>query len=249
MICVILLADGTRVDSASLLGMGTDGFILRSGDYVLKAPKLYGYMDGKGTVQKDDDNLIHLTHLDAEKEVYQRLQGVPGVADFISCSPNGNGSLAEYIKGRGPPSLYTRWAWTVQATDAVKNCHDKGVLVFDIALRNFVLADDMGLRMIDFANSALLPPDSSNDMSKVDVDGCTVALDIFHLSNVIYSLLARREFHIDCAYESEWPALSDLPCVNDVPNGHIVRKCWMNGYATVRELQEDLHSCSVQSML
>ncbi|KAK4556057.1 hypothetical protein LTR86_006753 [Recurvomyces mirabilis] len=252
MACVILLADGTRVNSASLIGMVTDAFIIRRGDHVLKAPKLYGFLDGKRTVQEDDNNSIHLADLDVEKKVYQRLQGVPGVADFISCSPNGillryypNGSLANYIKDHGPPSLHTRWAWILQATDAIKNCHHKDVLVFDIALRNFVLAGDMGLRMIDFANSALSTRDSYDDISKVDVDGCTVALDILHLGNVIYSVLKWQDFHIDCAHESEWPALDGLPCMNDVANGHIVRKCWLKGYATVRELQEDLHSCSV----
>ena len=68
-------------------------------------------------------------------------------------------------------------------TDIIASCHAKGVPVFDIALRNFLLTDDLNLRIVDFANSTLVP--QSTDITRVNVDGCTVGLDLLYLSNVL----------------------------------------------------------------
>lgn len=80
-----------------------------------------------------------------------------------------------------------RWHWVLQATDIIARCHDRGVLVLDIALRNFLLTDEFDLCIIDFTNSSLVSQEK--DITKVDIDGQTALLDILYLCTVIYSVL------------------------------------------------------------
>ncbi|KAK3114509.1 hypothetical protein LTR53_007113 [Teratosphaeriaceae sp. CCFEE 6253] len=197
----LVLADGHRVTAESLIGSGLDGFVIRHGSgCVLKIPKLFARLQSDGRVEaySDDANELALEDLEVEKTVYERLRGVPGVAKCIECTSNGilleyyaNGSLSEYISAHShnPPSMSQRWRWAVQATDIIARCHERGVLVFDIALRNFVLTENLDLRIIDFANSSLVPLSPSIDFSRVNVIGCTAGLDLLHLSNVIYSIM------------------------------------------------------------
>ena len=135
-----------------------------------------------------------------------------------------------------------RWKWALQATECVAMCHERRVLVFDIALRNFLLTEDFDLRMIDFANSALLELDA--DVSKADVDGGTAKVDIFHLSNVIYSILTWRVFSCRCEEESEWPSLDRMPDLSGVDCGQVIRDCWLMRYGSVQELALELRACA-----
>lgn len=212
----ILLVDGTRIHVADLIGNGSDGFIIRQGHHVLKIPKLYGSLQPDGTIEADSENDFQSGRLDTEKQAYERLHGAPGIAECFGCSSNGvllkyypNGALSEYIACHPAPSIFCRWKWILQATGAIASCHERGVLVFDIALRNFLLADDFSPRLIDFSNSALVT--TGEDLALADIDGSTAKLDLLHLANVIYSIWTWRVFTVDCAMESEWPDPSSLP--------------------------------------
>lgn len=121
-------------------------------------------------------------------------------------------------------------------------CHKQRVLVFDIALRNFLLTEDFDLRMIDFANSALLELDA--DVSKADVDGGTAKVDIFHLSNVIHSILTWRVFSCRCEEEAEWPSLDQMPDLSGVSCGQVIRDSWLMKYGSVQELALELRACA-----
>lgn len=82
MACIIL-ADGSRVDSAKVIGNGADGFVVRYEDHVLKIPSLLGEIQPSGEIE------AHGESLEAEKEVYRRLQNVSGVAECLGCMNNG----------------------------------------------------------------------------------------------------------------------------------------------------------------
>jgi serine/threonine protein kinase len=94
-----------------------------------------------------------------------------------------------------------RWHWAVQVTETIARCHDRGILIFDISRRNVLLKDDLDLRTFDFANSSLIP--QSEDIAQANIDRCTAALDLFHLANVIYSIIIWQPFSVDCAMDSE----------------------------------------------
>lgn len=249
----ILLADGTRVDANKVIGDGADGFIILDGTHVLKIPRLLGRLRPDGNIDPHIDNELHLEHLEVEKQVYERLRDVPGIARCIECTDNGilleyysMGSLGEYMSRHDPPSMPWKWHWILQATEIIARCHQKGILVFDIALRNFLLADDYSLRLIDFANSA--PISKSMDITRADVDGCTAKLDLLHLSNVIYSIITWQKFSTRCDSELEWPDLGQMPDVKEVQCSQIIRNCWIRKYSTIQELVLDVQMCAKASM-
>ncbi|KAI7321510.1 hypothetical protein KC326_g2157 [Hortaea werneckii] len=249
----ILLVDGGRVNVEDLIGNGSDGFIIRQGHHVLKIPKLYGCAQPDGTIEADSDNEFQSGRLETEKQVYERLNGAPGIAECVECTSNGillqyypNGALSEYIARNPRPSVFWRWKWIRQATEAIAGCHEKGVLVFDIALRNFLLADDFSLRLIDFSNSSLIP--TAEDIDMAEVDGSTTKLDLLHLANVIYSIWMWREFTVDCAMESEWPDLNRLPELEGFDGGYVIRKCWERKYTAIQEMLVEVRQCAKTSL-
>ncbi|KAK1824207.1 hypothetical protein LTR12_001273 [Friedmanniomyces endolithicus] len=234
----ILLADGSRVNVGDMIGNGMDGFIIRKGCHVLKIPNLYGSIHPDGKVEPCRDNWLNVGRLELEKEVYERLRGVNGILlQYYS-----NGSLREYMAEHEPPSLHRRWNWVLQATDIIARCHERGVLVFDIAPRNFVLTDDLDLRIIDFSNSSLLP--LSMDINRAEVDGSTVRVDLLHLSSVIYSIMSWQPFSVDCAMESEWPHIDKIPDLEGLQCGQAIRKCWTRTYTRIQELVLELRRCA-----
>ncbi|KAI7201267.1 hypothetical protein D0869_04489 [Hortaea werneckii] len=234
----ILFVDGTRVNVADLIGNGSDGFIIRKGHHVLKIPKLYGHLQPDGTIEADSDNDFQSGRLEIEKQVYKRLHGAPGIAECFGCTSNGillkyypNGTLSEHIARHPRPSMSWRWKWILQTTEAIACCHERGVLVFDIALRNFFLADDFSLRLIDFSYSSLVP--TAVDVDMVEVDGSIVKLDLLHLANVIYSIWVWQEFTVYCALEFEWPDLNRLSELEGFDGGYAVPKCWERKYKAI----------------
>ncbi|EME42680.1 hypothetical protein DOTSEDRAFT_46152 [Dothistroma septosporum NZE10] len=71
-----------------------------------------------------------------------------------------------------------------------------------------------------------------------DVDGCTAELDILHLSNVIYSIMTWQTFSIECAMESEWPSIDEMPGLDGLDFGQIMLACWSRKYTTIQELAQ-----------
>jgi len=248
----ILIADGSRVDANQVIGDGADSFVILEGKHVLKIPRLLGRLRPDGNIDAHIDNDLHLEHLEVEKAVYERLREVPGIATCIECMSIGilleyysNGPLSEYMSRHDPPSMLWKWNWALQATNAIARCHENRILVFDIALRNFLLADDFSLRLIDFANSA--PLSESMDIAHADVDGCTAKLDLFHLSNLIYSIMTWQKFSVRCDSETEWPSPDQMPKLTDLQCGQIIRKCWGREYSTIQELVVDIQMCATIS--
>ncbi|CZT15721.1 uncharacterized protein RCC_01555 [Ramularia collo-cygni] len=249
MACIIL-ADGSRVDSAKLVGNGADGFVIRYGDHVMKIPNLLGHLQPSGEIEAHVDNDLYRESLEAEKEVYKRLQHVPGVAECLGCTTNGirlryypNGSLHELITRRGPPPMSWRRRWVLQATDIIARCHERGVLVLDIALRNFLLTDEFDLRIIDFANSSLVSRDA--DITKANIDGGTALLDLLYLSTVIYSILTWQDFSTHCFDESEWPSADTMPDLAGLAFAPVIRKCWLRKYTCIQDLACEIRQYAV----
>lgn len=220
----------------------------------MKIPILVGELRADGSIEADPDNERLVTHLEMEKQIYERLRHVPGVAECIESTSNGilltyypNGAMSEYLARCTEAPLATqRMEWILQATDTIARCHQRGVLIFDIALRNFLLADDLTLRLIDFSNSSLLPPDTN--IVEANADGCTVQVDLLHLSSVIYSICTWRAFSVSCNTHSEWPDLEQMPDLSRLDLGPMIQNCWERKYTSAEELLQDLRLCTNSSV-
>ena len=123
----------------------------------------------------------------------------------------------------------------MQLVDLVAACHERKVLWFDIALRNVLLADDITIRAVDFANSTVVPLDA--DVEATTSDGYSAKVEVLHATNVIYSISRWTKFQTDCVAEDEWPAMDIFPATRDFELGHIISKAWEHEYSNVLALR------------
>lgn len=239
-------SDGSRV-TQKILGMGLDGFIIHnSPSTVLKIPKLYARVLPDWTTEPESENQ-YANDLSGEKAIYERLQGVPGVAKYLGATKDGlllqyygNGSLEDHLKNNPLPEWQQRMDWILQIIDVYAACHAKRVLVFDIALRNLLLADDLTIRAIDFANSGLHPLEETGELE--GPDGYTAMIDVLHVTNIVYSLSAWKKFQVDCVQEDEWPDVEQVPSTVDLPLGDVIAKSWSRQFKTLDELRDAIAS-------
>lgn len=108
----------------------------------------------------------------------------------------------------------------------------------DIAPRNFLLTAELDLRIIDFANSLLISQEA--DITKFNIDGCTVLLDILYLSALIYSILTWQDFSTHCFNESDSPSTDTMPNLTGLAFGPVIQKCWLGEYACTQDFSCDI---------
>jgi len=248
----IIHPDGSLVTS-KIIGMGLDGFVVHNEpSTVLKIPKLHGCLLPDGTIEPDPDNEWS-SDLSTERTIYERLQGVRGVASYLGTVKDGllleyysNGCLEELMEKDSPPAWSQRMDWILQIIDVFAACHAKKVLVCDIALRNLLLADDYTIRIIDFANSSLCPLEHSGELR--NSDGYCSKIDILHVTNVIYSLSCWKKFQVDCVTMDEWPDAESLPSTMDLPLGDVISESWSRQFETLYELRHAVVSAMSQEL-
>ncbi|KAI4732306.1 hypothetical protein E4T50_17109 [Aureobasidium sp. EXF-12298] len=244
-------SDGSRV-TQKIISMGLDGFIIHnSPSTVLKIPKLYGRVLPDWTMEPEPENQ-YANDLSEEKAIYERLDGVPGIARYLGATKDGllleyygNGCLEEYMnKNPLPPAWSQRVGWILQVIDVYAACHAKRVLVSDIALRNLLLADDLTIRAIDFANSSLHPLEENGELE--EPDGYTLMIDVLHVTNIVYSLSAWKKFQVDCVQMDEWPDAEQVPSTVDLPLGSVIASSWSRQFETLDELRDAVVSSMPQ---
>lgn len=106
-----LFADGEPT-GRGIIAFGMDGYIIPMGPAsIMKIPKLDATILPDGSIEPDKDNVWKVDGLEIEKEVYRRLLGVTGLANFLNISTNGleleyyrNGDLEDYVKNNPAPS-------------------------------------------------------------------------------------------------------------------------------------------------
>jgi len=248
----LIYADGELVNSDKIIGLGLDGYVIHAEpSIVIKVPRLFGIFHRDGSVEAHPDNKFHLNDLETEKEVYHRLKGISGIANLLSTSPRGltleyyaRGSLEDYMHHHQdkPPPWGQRLHWISQIVDVIAACHGRGVLVFDIALRNFLLADDWSIRAIDFANSSLLTETDfeTRTTTLADSQGYTAEMDMLHVANVMYSISRWEKFQTECIEEDEWPRFESLPSTQELVLGHIITKIWRRQYSNLLDVHNEI---------
>ncbi|KAF2222916.1 hypothetical protein BDZ85DRAFT_281956 [Elsinoe ampelina] len=236
--------DGSQVSSRDIVAIGTNSIIVRSPDdhEIVKLPRLVKYINGQALsdleqVAEDSNRKL----LQYELEAYRRLAGLAGIAQFNGIRRGGialrfykAGSLETYLTTAVKPALRLRLRWMTEATHILRICHHARVLLFDIALRNFVIAEDSSLRAIDFAQASVLS--RHTDPCTANVDGLTAKVDMFHLGCLLYSLSSWSRFETDCDDEETWADSEQLPKTDGLAWGSIIRACWARQLTTVQQI-------------
>ncbi|KAI9844668.1 MAG: hypothetical protein M1837_005410 [Sclerophora amabilis] len=196
-----------------------------------------------------------------EKKVYERLQDHPSILRCLGQSPPEckllRGALLFEYHCRGNLKdcfdqlqiLPTRSRWPYQAVSALAYVHSLRVVHGDFGLHNFLLHDDGGIVLCDFAGSGLdggrcyvahgvryTDPLSTREYP-------TEQEDIFALGTVLYELdrgkllfegMSHNEIHVRLR-DRQFPDLSMI----SLPLRGVIEKCWtVPGYKASDALME-----------
>ncbi|KEF57084.1 uncharacterized protein A1O9_07274 [Exophiala aquamarina CBS 119918] len=164
-------------------------------DRVVKVAKAYP-LDPNATNSSLADteyvNDINRKSINNEVEVYKRLGRHKRIKSCLQTTSYGielafanEGNLHDYINTKPEPLQSLKTEWILSAIDTLSYIHSQRVLVDEIALRNFLMADGQ-LKLADFGQSVLLP--LSTDMDTVCDNDVTTRIEILHLGWVIYSI-------------------------------------------------------------
>lgn len=233
-----------------MVGNGIYGYIFQlDKDRVVKVAKTYAPdLDARDFSLHDKEylNEINRKTIDNEIKVYERLGRYKGIISCLQTTNYGielafadEGNLQDYIGTKPEPLQSLKTGWILSVIDTLSYVHSKRVLVDEIALRNFLVADGQ-LKLSDFGQSALLP--LSTDMDTVCDNDLTTKIEILHLGWVIYSISkwgVHLYYFFDKQHQMEWP--KEFPPLEKVFCRSIIDRCWRGEYANMKDLQSEAH--------
>jgi serine/threonine protein kinase len=119
--------------------------------------------------------------------------------------------------------------------------HHQRVVISDIRLDNLLLDDDLNLKFADFGNSTLMPLDW--DLCGGDDLGYSILTDIGQFGAVMFEIVAGHKCEFDIFHDwkepgdpTSCPPRDSLPSTMGMWLGHIVEKCWTQGYKTANDV-------------
>ena len=238
-----------QLNPETFVGMGSDSIVLRQDCCALKIPKIRGYDDGEEC--DDHDKYLHEVHreiLEHERRVYQRVGHFDGVARCFDLSGDGmlleyypKGDLEDFMSKPGTEVDQDRKAvWISSLLGTLRHFHKSKVLLYEMALRNILVSDDLELKMIDFGQCTIVPIEV--DISTFSDDGLTIQADLFHMGCLIYSIVVWENFHHDL-FERQWvlPPLDSLPATDGLFYGDLIRKCWSGAFPSAEQAYSEAH--------
>ncbi|EGD93657.1 ULK protein kinase [Trichophyton tonsurans CBS 112818] len=224
------------------LAMGLTGDIRAVDEsYVVKHPK----SDPDSSEEARVYNEMKLEMMNVERQIYERLGLHDSIIHYYGPLDNSGaiklayakqGDLEKYITGHEMPSKATRIAWIRSLIEGFYHIYSSKVLHQDIKPNNVVVHDG-SVKIIDFANGEIFPPDA--DMEKVFTDDPLAKGDLCGIASVIYSVSAWRVFYYEFFEDNQFPRPDEIPDTEALVYREIIDKCWRNEYHSVRSLYED----------
>ncbi|KAL1640941.1 hypothetical protein SLS58_006557 [Diplodia intermedia] len=249
-----LSGQSNRYANLPLVGNGMTGRILRLGDdRVVKVARTFplDHLTGKERGDTEYFNAINAQALENERNVYERLGSHRGIIQCFQATNDGielafadQGSLDTYIESRPEPHDNVKLGWIASLTDTFCHVHSRRVFVDEIALRNFVIAADGSLKLIDFGQAVLLPLEADPDT--ICENDLTAKIEILHLGCIIYSIVTwtpHKYYYFNP--DPHRPKLQDIPLADHLLCGTIIRKCWNGEYANVDALNKEVRASMV----
>jgi serine/threonine protein kinase len=164
------------------------------------------------------------------------------------------GTLAAMLSCQQFPDYADKTKWLVQATEAVRYIHSKGIIHGDLGSHNFLVQNDGTLALADFGGSRIdgcecleHPPARYTRPAVISQLGLqpTEKDDLFALGTVLFEISTCQQLYQDKS-DSE---IRDLfakqifPDLAPVAVGvHLViKKCWKGGYNSAEGVSRDMH--------
>ena len=231
-----------------VIAMGMTGRILRLDESrVVKVARVFPLNSQIGEARENIEysNSINRDTLKHESAVYHRLGNHKGIIQCFKVSDDGielafaeQGDLETYITKNIEPLEPFKTEWILSLTDTLSYVHSRNVFVDEIALRNILIVDNK-LKLADFGQSVLLPPDA--DVDTICEEDLTAKIEILHLGWIIYSITV---WHVHKYYfygvdPPQWPSQKELPSTEHLFCGSIIQKCWSGEYVSMSALNKD----------
>ena len=243
------------VTKGDLIRIGKTAFVeLLPSGHVVKTPKMNPYSPSTEEENRQD--------MEREALVYQKVGRSPFIPGLIAWDPKSctltlehypNGDLENYIRKPDYDTrvdISIRRQWALQAAQSVATLHAKEVIHNDVSPRNFLLDEDLTLRICDFAGSSFPGETSSTCAPGARYESGrwgpdyepTQADDIFALGSVIYLIMAGEEPYSDVDDEEVERRFgkNDFPLCDDLDCGTVIQDCWNGCFTTMEEVVQAL---------
>lgn len=244
------------------IALGSTGAVFldeSSQDQVVKAPLRHDVEGCSREIVESVRNRESYSELciNREKLIYQTLPTNPNILECLAITERGLqfpyhrlGNLRDYMrKNKQDISSDVTDKWIKGAIDAIALIHEHGVVHADISPRNFLVAEDLSIKLCDFAGSVigdLEPLVEEEDRYRMSPwSPRSYRTDLFALGCLIYEIstgerpygeIDDRDYEeIERRYATQiFPKLDGLRYQN------IIFKCWSTQYASVAALRTDL---------
>ncbi|KFY02240.1 hypothetical protein O988_02279 [Pseudogymnoascus sp. VKM F-3808] len=192
-----------------------------------------------------------------ERLIYEKLGLHPRLIRTLDWDPEGcvltmeympNGTLKDFL-GVNNEAISTpqRLRWAMDAAEGLQLLHDAEVVHCDVEPKNFLLDEDLGLKISDFSGSSLEGSRASacagRRFSRPGFDfhrQQTVSDDLFGLGSTIFFIMTGEvpfedlpSDEVERSYKAEmYPDVSRIPC------GSVIRQCWDSEVASALEVYD-----------
>lgn len=197
--------------------------------------------------------------LQHEKVIYRRLGKFPGIIRCHNLSSDdhsiqmdhmGNGDLRHYlIELETRPGKKVQLFWFMALAQTLAYVHGRCVIVADFRSDNCLLDDQLFIKLGDFGESSLMPLDW--DLAGDD-DGYSILTDLGQFGALMFEVVTGRscKFNLmqdwkDVGDPITWPRRETLPSTKDIWLGHIIEKCWTQGFSSAKDLAGELGKVDV----
>jgi serine/threonine protein kinase len=210
------------------------------------------------------DFLCNCDAIRNEAQIYNLLGNHPRIAECISMGQSEdhidlryykNGNLSEYLKRNGENihnPCQMRWRWGQQIVEAVVLIHKYGVIHSDLALRQYLLDDQLDARLSDFGASAFLGHDAvglenaSHCLPRDYDQPNTVLSDLFALGSTLHELATDQAPYCNLSDNeiTELYSQEAFPDVKELFCGEIILRCWRKEFITAEDVLLSYNSLS-----
>lgn len=205
--------------------------------------------------------------LATEARIYQLIGPHPLLVPVISWDDSThaltmefmtNGTLKDYIGAHPDVSMAQRLLWGRQAAEGLQLVHAVGVVHYDVGPHNFLLDEQLTLKISDFGGSSVdgSRPEvcAGTRYAPADEAWCrgwkpSPVGDLFGLGSTLYYIATgNAPFHdMESGEVDKQFAACVFPTVDDVLGGDVILKCWMGGFTSAREVLSALTALSGNS--